>query len=146
MRKEAQSFLESYKGYAVQMECKLEERQQWVDLALSITGQMGGDRVQSSGAKDKMAQAVERCLAVEDEILEQVNKLAAKQKEVTAVLERLAIPNPTFYKLLHQKYIQFLELKVIADKHKSSYDWATTTHGRALKSLQEILDKENDNE
>ena len=140
MGKEAQSFLESYKLYAVQIECKLEERQQWIDLALSITGQMGGDRVQSSGAKDKMAQAVERCLAVEDEILSQVNKLAAKQKEVSSVLERL--DNPTFYKLLHERYIQFLELKVIADKHHASYDWATTTHGRALKSLQEILDAE----
>jgi hypothetical protein len=140
LRKEAQSFLESYKLYAVQIECKLEERQQWIDLALSITGQMGGDRVQTSGAKDKMAQAVERCMAVEEEILSQVNKLAAKQKEVTAALERL--DNPTFYKLLHERYIQFLELKVIADKHNSSYDWATTTHGRALKSLQDILDAE----
>lgn len=142
--KEAQSFLESYKLYAVQIECKLEERQQWIDLALSITGQMTGDRVQTSGTKDKMAQAVERCMAVEEEILSQVNKLAAKQKEVTAALERL--DNPTFYKLLHERYIQFLELKVIADKHNSSYDWATTTHGRALKSLQDILDKENSNE
>lgn len=138
--KEAQSFLESYKLYAVQIECKLEERQQWIDLALSITGTMSGDRVQTSGAKDKMAQAVERCMAVEEEILSQVNKLAAKQKEITAVLERL--DNPTFYKLLHERYIQFLELKVIADKHNSSYDWATTTHGRALKSLQDILDAE----
>jgi hypothetical protein len=140
LRKEAQSFLESYKLYAVQIECKLEERQQWIDLALSITGQMDGDRVQTSGAKDKMAQAVERCMAVEEEILSQVNKLAAKQKEVTAALERL--DNPTFYKLLHERYIQFLELKVIADKHNSSYDWATTTHGRALKNLQDILDAE----
>lgn len=140
MRKEAQSFLESYKLYAVQIECKLEERQQWIDLALSITGQMSGDRVQTSGAKDKMAQAVERCMAVEEEILFQVNKLAAKQKGVTAALERL--DNPTFYKLLHERYIQFLELKVIADKHNSSYDWATTTHGRALKAFQDILDSE----
>jgi hypothetical protein len=124
----------------VQIECKLEERQQWIDLALSITGQMDGDRVQTSGAKDKMAQAVERCMTVEEEILSQVNKLADRQKEVTAALERL--DNPTFYKLLHERYIQFLELKVIADKHNSSYDWATTTHGRALKSLQDILDAE----
>jgi hypothetical protein len=123
----------------VKMECKLAERQQWHDLALSITGQMGGERVQSSGSKDKMAQAVERCVAMEDEILLQVNKLADTQKEVTGALERL--DNPTEYKLLHQRYIQFKQLKTIADIFHASYDWATTTHGRALKSLQKILDE-----
>lgn len=140
MRKEAQSFLESYKLYAVQIECKLEERQQWIDLALSITGQMDGDRVQTSGAKDKMAQAVERCMTVEEEILSQVNKLADRQKEVTAALERL--DNPTFYKLLHLRFIQFKELKTIADIFHSSYDWATTVNGRALKAVQDIIDQD----
>ncbi len=137
-KSEAQAFLESYELYAVQIECKLEERQQWHDLALSITGQMGGDRVQTSGSKDKMAQAVERCVMVEEEILKQVDRLAAKQKEVTQALEK--IDNPTEYKLLHLRYIQFKELKAIDDIFNSSYDWATTTHGRALKSLQDILD------
>lgn len=124
----------------VKMECKLAERQQWHDLSLSITGQMSGERVQSSGAKDKMSQARDRCVDMEDEILEQVIKLAATQKEVTQALERL--DNPTEYKLLHQRYIQFKQLKTIADNFHASYDWATTTHGRALKSLEKILDEQ----
>ena len=139
-KSEAQTFLEGYEMDMVKMECKLAERQQWHDLSLSITGQMSGERVQSSGAKDKMSQARDRCVDMEDEILEQVIKLAATQKEVTQALERL--DNPTEYKLLHQRYIQFKQLKTIADNFHASYDWATTTHGRALKSLQAILDKE----
>lgn len=85
-----------------------------------------------------MAQAVERCVMVEEEILNQVDRLAAKQKEVTQALERL--DNPSFYKLLHLRYIQFKEFQAIADIFKVSYDAITTAHGRALKSLQDILD------
>ena len=138
-KSEAQTYLEQYELMTAQVECKLAERQQWSDLAQSITQQMGTERVQSAGAKDKMACAVESCMTAEDEIYSQVVKLIAKQKEVSLTLSRL--DNPTEYKLLHQRYIQFKQLKTIADNFHSSYDWATTTHGRALKSLQRILDE-----
>lgn len=136
-KSEAQVFLEGYELDKIKLECKLEERQFWHDLSLSITGQVGGERVQSSGAKDKMAQAREVCVDMEGEILTQVKTLATRQKEVTGILDRL--DNPTEYKLLHQRYIQGKELKVIADNFGSDYTWATTVHGRALKSVEGIL-------
>lgn len=136
-KSEAQAFLESYELDKVKMECKLEERRFWHDLSLSITGQMGGERVQSSGAKDKMEQARDVCMDMEDDILSQVKILAFRQKEVTAVLDRL--DNPTEYKLLHQKYIQFKQLKTIAENFNADYTWATTVHGRALKNIEKIL-------
>lgn len=139
MKSEAQSFLEQYETVFAQIECKQAEILQWRDLALSITAHMGDERVQSTGSKSKMADAVERCLATEEELLSQVNRLIARQKEISAVLERM--DNPTEYKLLHQRYIQFKQLKTIADNFNASYDWATTTHGRALKSLQAMLDE-----
>lgn len=139
-KSEAQSFLEGYEMDKVKLECKLEERRFWHDLSLSITGQMGGERVQSSGSKDKMAQARDVCIGMEDDILTQVKTLASKQKEVTGVLDQL--DNPTEYKLLHQKYIQFKQLKEIANNFKSDYTWATTVHGRALKSIAAILAKQ----
>lgn len=138
-KSEAQVFLESYELDKVKVECKLEERQFWHDLSLTITGQMGGERVQSSGAKDKMAQARDVCVDMEGEILSQVKTLAARQKEVTGVLDQLT--NPTEYKVLHQKYIQFKDYNVIADNFNSDYTWATTTHGRALKSVEAIMAK-----
>jgi hypothetical protein len=50
--------------------------------------------------------------------------------------------NPTEYKLLHQRYIQFKDWNTIADNFKADYTWATTTHGRALKSVEAILAKQ----
>lgn len=133
----AQVFLESFEMNKVKMECKLEERQFWHDLSLSITGQMGGERVQSSGSKDKMAQARTVCADMEEDILSQVKILALNSKEVTGVLDQL--DNPTEYKVLHQRYIQFKDYNTIADNFHSDYTWATTVHGRALKSVEKIL-------
>lgn len=123
-----------------QTECKLIEKQQWHDLALSITGQMGGERVQSSGSQQKMADALNRCVDMEGEIDRTIAELVAAKKEVTDVLEQ--VDNPTEYKLLHMKYIQHMELHTIARKFNSSYDWAKTTHGRALISVRDIMEKQ----
>ena len=139
-KSEAQIFLEQVEKLDVQTECKLIEKQQWHDLALSITSQMGGERVQSSGSQSKMADALSRCVDAEGEIDRAIEKLVATKKEVVAVIEH--VENPTEYKLLHMKYIQHLELKTIANHFKSDYTWATTVHGRALKSVEGILGKE----
>lgn len=138
-KSEAQIYLEQYEKLFVQMECKIAERQQWHDLSFSITQQMGGDRVQSSGSKSKMTDAYDRCMAMEKQISEEIAAVAEKQEEIKQTLKR--VDNPTEYKLLHMRYVQFKELKEIANIFKADYTWATTVHGRALKSVQEILDR-----
>lgn len=142
-KSEAQIFLEQVEKLDVQAECKLIEKQQWHDLALSITGQMGGERVQSSGSQSKMADALNRCVDAEGEIDRTIEKLVATKKEVTDVLEQ--VENPTEYKVLHMRYIQHLELKTIANRFGSDYTWATTCHGRALKSVEVILERTMEN-
>jgi hypothetical protein len=139
-KSKAQEELEQYEMLFEQVNGKLAEKQMWHDLALSITAQMGGERVQSSGTKDKMGEALTKCLAVEDEIASQVDKLIAKQKEISERLERL--DKPIEYKLLHMKYILFKPLKEIADKCGADYTWATTVHGRALKSYDKTSDQQ----
>lgn len=136
-KSEAQVFLESYELDKVKMECKLDERQFWNDLSLRITGQMDGERVQSSGVKSKIEEARDVCMEMEEDVLYQVKTFASRCKEVTGVLDQLT--NPTEYKLLHQKYIQFKQFKTIADNFGADYTWATTVHGRALKSVEAIL-------
>ena len=138
-KSEAQIYLEGYELDKVKMECKLEERQYWHDQSLRMTGQMFGDRVQSSGTKDTMAKARDVCKEKENEILAQVQILSEKQTEVSGVLDQMT--NPTEYKVLHQRYIQSKDFAVIADNFNSDYTWATTTHGRAIKSVEAILER-----
>ena len=135
----AQEFLRQVRKLDLQITNKLIEKQQWKDIALGITANMDGERVQSSGGKSKMANAVEKCVDMEAEIDGLVDKLIDVKKEVIHAIEQL--DSPTEYDVLHRRYIQFLSLQEIADHYRKDYGWATTTHGRALKSLQEILDK-----
>lgn len=138
-KSKAQIFLERVELVEQIVPNKLIERQQWQDLALSITAQMEGERVQSSGTKSKMADAVERCYDMEAEVLGAVEKLIAEKQAVVATLERL--DNPTYYKILHMRYIQHIELEDIADAIGIEYSNLTTTHGRALKQVEVLMDK-----
>lgn len=139
-KSEAQAFLERVEMLDTIIENKLIEQRQWKDLALSITANMGGEKVQSSGSQSKMADAVIACVAMEDEVAEAVDKLIAEKRKVVQTIESLY--SPTEYKVLHMRYIQGISLQDIADKFRRDYSWATTTHGRALKNVQALLEAE----
>lgn len=140
MRKksEAQVYLGQVEMLDTRIKNKLIERQQWHDVALGITANMDGERVQSSGAKSKMADAVIKCVDIEAEIDSLVDSLADTKKDVIQTIEGLY--SATEYNVLHMRYIQHKSLQEIADHYGRDYGWATTTHGRALKSVQAILD------
>ena len=138
-KSDAQLYLERVEKLDSIIKNKLIEQQQWRDIALGITASMEGERVQSSGAKSKMANAVERCVDMESEIDGLIDKLIDTKKDVIQTIEKLY--SPTEYNVLHMRYIQYLSLQEIADDYGRDYGWATTTHGRALKSVQDILDR-----
>ena len=135
---DAKEFLQQVKKIDLQIRNKLIEQQQWKDIALGITASMNVERVQSSGTKSKMADAIEKCVDMEAEIDSLVDKLIDIKKEVVQAIEKL--DSATEYDVLHRRYIQYQSLQDIADKYKRDYGWATTVHGRALKSLQAVLD------
>jgi DNA-directed RNA polymerase specialized sigma24 family protein len=136
---DAKEFLNQVKKLDLQIKNKLIEKQQWKDIALGITSNMDGDRVQSSGRKTKMADAIDKCVDMEAEIDRLVDKLIDTKKEVIAVIEQL--DSPTQYDVLHMIYIQGKSLQEVADSYGMSYDWATTTHGRALKNVRAIIER-----
>ena len=140
MRKksEAQIFLEQPEKLDIQIRNKLIEKKQWHDIALGITANMDGERVQSSGAKSKMADAVNKCVDMEAEIDKLIDELIDTKKDVIQTIEKL--DSPTEYNVLHMRYIQYMSLQEIADHYNRDYGWVTTTHGRALKSVKEILE------
>ena len=138
-KSQAQVYLERVEMIDSIIKNKLIEQRQWKDVALGITANMSGERVQSSGSKSKMAEAVEKCVDIEAEIDSLVDKLIDIKKEVIQTIEQLY--SPTEYNVLHMRYIQYKSLQEIADHYHKDYGWATTTHGRAIASVQKILDE-----
>ena len=141
MRKksDAQIFLEQVEKLDKRIRNKLIEKQQWKDIALGITASTEGERVQSSGSQSKMADAIIKCVDMEAEIDSLIDELVDTKKEVIQVIESL--DNAVEYDVLHRRYIQNQDLQEIADHYGYEYGWATTTHGRALKGVRDILER-----
>lgn len=137
---DAKSFLQQVEMLDAKVTNKLIERQQWKDIALGITASIGGERVQSSGSQQKMADAVIKCVDMENEIDNLIDELIHTKKKVISTIEKLY--SPTEYKILHLRYIQGVSLTDIADNMNKEYSWVTTTHGRALKNVQKLLDRQ----
>ena len=138
-KNEAQIYLEQVERLDARIKNKLIEKQQWKDIALGITANMDGERVQSSGAKDKMASAVERCVDIETEIDNLVDNLIETKKDVIRTIEQLY--SPIEYDVLHKRYIQYMTLQEIADHYGRNYEWAKVTCKRGCNHVQVILSR-----
>ena len=128
------------------------EKAQWKDIALGVTSsgqsvliEVKGkkelhnmEKVQSSGSQSKMADAITRCIDIEAEIDFLVDKLIDTKLDIIKTIELL---NPIEYDVLHKRYIQGMTFDEIGAAKKKTKSWATTVHGRALQSLQRILDE-----
>ena len=140
-KSEAQHYLSQVELIDSIINNKLIEQRQWREVALGITANMGGERVQSCGSPSKMADAVEKCVDMEREIDGYIDRMIDTKRDVIQTLEQLS--NPTYYNVLHLHFIQLKNLMEIAEIYGKEYGWVTTTKGRALAEVQKILDARN---
>lgn len=117
---------------------KMIEVEQWKRIACGISAPTMGERVQSSGSKQKMADAVSRYIDLEADINAEIDRLVDKKREIISVIEQLP---ELEYDLLHRLYIQKESFWDAADAYDMSYSGVTTLHGRALKHVQKIIDE-----
>lgn len=134
----AKDFLKGYRKLDEMIENKMYEVKRWEDIAINISPMYGGERVQSSGSQQKMADAVTKIVDIENEINERIDELIDLKRDIISVLEQLP---PMQYGLLHRIYIQYMTIAEAAyDLDKRSENWGRTLHGRALVRVQRILD------
>ena len=131
-------YLKQLKKLDMMISNKLIEVEQWKAIASGTTAQMGGDRVQTSSSQQKMADAVCRYIDLEHDINRSIDRLVNKRKEIIGVIEQL---NAVEYDVLHRHYVQYQDLREIADAYSRSYSWATSVHGTALVNVGKVLDE-----
>lgn len=122
---------------------KLAEVDHWKSVAFSTSTYSEGERVQSSGNKQKMASAVDRYIDIQAEITADIDRLIDLKQKVIRTIE--VLPEKE-YDVLHKFYVQGMTFDEIADFHDRSYSWATSVHGRALANLQRLLDERKKDE
>ena len=138
----AKEYLNQIEKLNILINNKLIEIEQWKSIALGTSVNTGSERVQSSGSQQKMADAVGRYIDLGKEINVYIDQLIEAKQDIINTIEQLPV---TEYDLLHMVYVQFLTLDDVASKYKKSYSWATTIHGQALQSVQEILEERKKN-
>lgn len=131
----ARDYLESYEDIIYKIKNKEREVERWRGIAEGSTGSSDGERVQSSGSKEKMANAVVTYSDLEKEI----DSLKRRQASILANIDKLKNKQ---YDLVYKHYVLGMNIKSIAMSHGMSESWGTTTHSRALQSMQKILDEE----
>ncbi len=137
--KEVKKYLLRIKELEQRIRNKHEEIELWKDIASSSTASADdSERVQSSGSKDKMANAVCRYLDMEAELLAEIEALAKARQDIIKTIEQLECT--VEYDVLHKLYVQGLDIQNTADQLNMSYSWVTATHGKALLNIQRILE------
>lgn len=134
----AKTYLQQVEKINAIIQNKLIEKEQWMSMATSTTTSSDGERVQSSGSQQKMADAVIRMVEMEEEIDRYIDILVDTKQDVIRTIEMLPVIE---YDLLHKVYIQFKSIDEAAEMMGKSYSWATTVHGRALKHVNDILNE-----
>lgn len=115
------------------------EIEHWKDVATGCTAQMDGERVQSSGPKSKIENAVVSYTDLEARLERQIKNAEEKQREIIRTIYE-ALPADQ-YDVLHHIYVQGMMLKEVeAELHKSR-SWVSRTHRTGLSNLQKYLDR-----
>ena len=134
----AKEFLRQIKKLDKLIENKMAEVQKWKEIASNTSKHVTGERVQSSGNPQRIADAICRYIDLEREINQDIDRLIEAKKDVISVIEQL---NATEYNVLHKVYVQGFTYDEVAIACKRGRSWATTVHGRALQHVQIILDQ-----
>ena len=133
----AKKFLRQIEDLDCKITNKLAEIEQWKSIALGTTVQLS-ERVQSSGSKSKMADAIDRYVEIEKEINKYIDQLVDKRMEVIGVIEQLKTRH---YDILHKMYIQKLNYYQLTEIYDRSYTNVTSLHGRALVELEKLIER-----
>lgn len=133
----ARDFLRQVQKLNCMIENKMAERQQWMDIAKGAVPQTTGERVQSSGNQQRMADAIGRYVDIEKEIDACIDRLVDARKDVIAVIEQLSKDQ---YNVLHKIYIQGKTRQETADMLDKSYSSVKELHRRAIVNVQKIID------
>ena len=112
-------------------------------LATKTTAVMGGERVQSSGSQQKMADCVVKIADLKKQIEAEVTKLIDLKCEAREILCRAC--DAECITLLHKRYFLFEPWEKIAYEMNYHFKWVTGgLHGKALAQFQTELNKKEE--
>lgn len=94
-----------------------------------------GERVQTSGAGDPMADVIAKVIELDHEISEQTVSYFVRLHEIKGQIEQVS--NDIFSRLLFKRYVEGKSLEVISVEMNYTYSRVRHLHGLALQAFEE---------
>lgn len=127
-------YLEQVQDSDRKIQNKIQEEYRLRLLATSISSFSNGDKVQTSGGKDRVGDAVTVIVELRQEIASDVKELAELQMKVSGDINDME--NSMYSSLLHKRYIEFKNLVTVADEMGYSVQHIRSCHGKAIEALR----------
>lgn len=134
---EAKQFLAQYQVTRTRIRNMEATVQELEGLLEKITAGTEGERVQTSGPKDKVGDLVARIIDYRDEIMSEWARALDQLAEIETVIQK--VEDSRMQRILHMWYVENRKCGEIAAELGIDYRWTQRLHGRALKKIDEIL-------
>ena len=117
----------------------IEELASLETLATRTTSVLGGDRVQTSGSQQKMADSVAKIVDLREQINAEIDRFIDYKQEARELISGCEAECIT---LISKRYFQFKTWESIAVDMNFTYQWVSGgLHQKALAQVQKALDE-----
>lgn len=130
-------FLNQTRLLDTRIDTKLEERERLNALATKITSSLRPDPVSGSGVSDKVGSCVAKIADLDAEICQLVAEWLDEKRQILSVLDE--INDPVQLRILHLRYCKSMKWEQICDDIGYERSNTNDIHGKALKTVGEIL-------
>lgn len=135
----AKDYLEGIKKLDNIIKALIAEHEAMECMATKITAVCEGDRVQSSGSQEKMADTVARMIDCQNNIEKNIKKYMNMRENILEVLKLL--DNADYIEVLYKRYFEFKKWELIACEMNYGWRGVLKLHGRALNAMDNILNE-----
>ena len=133
------NYLKQIKIMDAKINADVEELASLEALATRTTSVLGGERVQSSGSQQKMADCVAKIVDMKTRINEEIDKFIDYKQEARELLSECESECIT---LISKRYFQYKTWEEIAVDMNFTYQWVSGgLHQKALTQVQKALDE-----
>lgn len=134
---EAKQFLKQYQVTRTRISNMESTVQELEDLLEKITAGTEGERVQTSGPKDKVGDLVARIVDYRNEIMDEWARALDQLAEIEAVIQR--VDDSRMQRILHMRYVEGIFWADIASELGIDCRWTLRLHGKALEKVEKII-------
>ena len=136
----AKSYLERIELMDTRINTRLQELGMLYALATKTSAVLGGDRVQSFGSQQKMADSVSKIVDTKKTINAEIDGFVNYKQEALQTMDEYC--DSDSIKLLYARYFQYKTWEQIAVELNYTYKWVSGgLHQRALMQIQKGLDE-----